>query len=1575
MTDFITTLGIGVDSRQVRNAERDLDRLSGQANQTVRTMGGLTTAVGLLASTLSTGSVLRYSDTWTGLQNQLQDVTNSTQELTRVTASLDAVAEETRSGLVSTAGLYSRLSRASTELGLSEERLLNVTGTINQAFALSGATATEASNAIVQLSQGLAAGALRGDEFNSVAEQAPEIMRAIATETELSIGQLREFAATGGITAEIVVNALENAADSIENRFSKSVATFSQQTQRANDNLLEFVGTSSSVQNISDAAGESLVSLSENLDTLADSAKIIGSIAVGYAAVNTAIKAATAAQIAFNAASTANPLGIVVKGLLVAGTALATYKIAAEATTKSIDGLTTAFDGNSAAIDKNADILTLGTKEAVNAAIAATELQKVAVMENNAAQLELIKTLTTQRDLYATTEAAQLSYNLSIANAARDIQTAKDEVEAYDKRIGRLKDRLKELSTQNTKTTKSTDKLTAAQKRALQIFEATRTPQERFNALIKEYDGLLSAAEITQDTYNRAVKDAAEVVTDFNTAQADELARLNDTTSALDAQQKSAENLAAQYDKLGQSIVSAVRAGDFAKLATMGDASLSSGVGSALKKGVSGASVSDIATAFSSGLGTGTAGATAAFNSFATGQVGQAIGLSTATTGAQMASQYGLTTGVAAGGTTLTSAGSFVQGGIANAGAGAAGSLVAGALGLGSGNAVQDTVLGTGGQFIGAALGGPIGAAIGSFLGTAISGLFGGKPSDKTQSFGLDLATGGQYATEQFTGDKFSQQSRDIADAAGAVAGTFVAALSAETGKEIEGQLAFIAGERDGLRIQLDGVITDTTSSAEEFLNLAQIAVADAFEINTEFFQGLTKDGEQLGDAYIRTNAQLDIAQMAAEKLGLQFAGAGEQGLTLADGLATAFGGLVSLTAGLEAYYQTVFSAEERQDAALKEASDRADEVAKSLGLVGVSAVDTRKELRELVEAQDLTTESGAEAAAALVGLTGTIAALEDAAKAADAAYAETNTFLLANFGTELEQQAFALQLASGSIADYNAELGLSGDAYIDSRDELTDYIESLRGTGEAGRRAISELGPLAQAILDLEQAAGSVSSSNQTVSTSAGDVSVNLIDVGAIQSQLTDLRNRLSELPDLVKTAGGSVSSFNALLSATGDESYADKAAEAQLEFEKLSEELDDLPTSISQLSSELNDAKTANADAIAAAKEKKEADNAAAEAARGAASATRDLTDIVALQIRLLQTQGDEEGALALIRERELAATNDVGDGYLLQIYAAEDLARASEKAAEAQQLLVDAVGGAFDALSRAVGAEQDALRQQFDIDSESARSRITAARNALSGAQRLADQVESTIDGLRFDSIEADTMARRGAQSELRDILRTGILPDDFSQQLSVLSEPSDKLFSTSLEFQRDFFRTQNNLQTLSDLTGEQLTEEERTLRAAEAQLVELELGFQNEQERLDGILEAAQAQIDAINGVNTSVLSVAEAIEELNRVSVTSGNITKTTSGSGVSTKTDFGDGVIRVDDSRNRTGIDAQYDVIPSGPAAITSAPVVQSDDSSNKQMVQAVQEQNKLLARVVANTNVLYDSDGGSVLRVETIQQ
>jgi tape measure domain-containing protein len=228
-------------------------------------MNALKGALTGVIAAISAREIIQYADAWRGTENQLRQVTSSTTQLADVQQRLVSVAKETRSGFESTANLYARLARATQEMGLAQSDLIDLTTTINQSFAVSGATTTEAAAAITQLSQGLAAGSLRGDEFNSVAEQAPAIMRAIADSLNMTIGELREFAAEGGITAEIVVNALRDASDEIGDRFAGSVATFGQQMEVARTNLLQFVGESQGVNDVITSAGDAVVWLSERL--------------------------------------------------------------------------------------------------------------------------------------------------------------------------------------------------------------------------------------------------------------------------------------------------------------------------------------------------------------------------------------------------------------------------------------------------------------------------------------------------------------------------------------------------------------------------------------------------------------------------------------------------------------------------------------------------------------------------------------------------------------------------------------------------------------------------------------------------------------------------------------------------------------------------------------------------------------------------------------------------------------------------------------------------------------------------------------------------------------------------------------------------------------------------------------------------------------------------------------------------------------------------------------------------------------------------------------------------------------
>lgn len=277
----ITRVAVAVDSRQIKTARMELAGMQREGQRAESSMSGLARSVASIASGVSLAVTLRqvvsYTDAWQNASNQLRQVTSSTMQLSQVQDQLLAVSNETRSGFESTANLYAHLARSTTELGLAQSDLLQLTKTINQAFIASGATAQEADAAITQLSQGLAAGALRGDEFNSVSEQAPMLMRAIADSLNMTIGELREFASEGGITAEIVVNALRLASGEIEDNFSKAVLTFGQAMTVARNNILDFIGGAEGIQDLVSGASRLVILLSENI---AQTAKAIATLAL-----------------------------------------------------------------------------------------------------------------------------------------------------------------------------------------------------------------------------------------------------------------------------------------------------------------------------------------------------------------------------------------------------------------------------------------------------------------------------------------------------------------------------------------------------------------------------------------------------------------------------------------------------------------------------------------------------------------------------------------------------------------------------------------------------------------------------------------------------------------------------------------------------------------------------------------------------------------------------------------------------------------------------------------------------------------------------------------------------------------------------------------------------------------------------------------------------------------------------------------------------------------------------------------------------------------------------------------------
>ncbi|MDV7837632.1 tape measure protein, partial [Pseudomonas aeruginosa] len=93
--------------------------------------------------------------------------------------------------------LYGRISRPLKEAGRTQQDILKVTEAVSASFRVSGASAVEAENGVIQFGQALGAGALRGDEFNSVAEQAPRLMQALADGIGVPTSALKALAAEG----------------------------------------------------------------------------------------------------------------------------------------------------------------------------------------------------------------------------------------------------------------------------------------------------------------------------------------------------------------------------------------------------------------------------------------------------------------------------------------------------------------------------------------------------------------------------------------------------------------------------------------------------------------------------------------------------------------------------------------------------------------------------------------------------------------------------------------------------------------------------------------------------------------------------------------------------------------------------------------------------------------------------------------------------------------------------------------------------------------------------------------------------------------------------------------------------------------------------------------------------------------------------------------------------------------------------------------------------------------------------------------------------------------------------------
>ena len=297
-----------------RQAQQATEQFSKSQQTAAASVSGLTSKLqGLVGSYLGLQGLrglVNLSDTMASTTARLNSMNDGLQTTAELNNMIFQSAQRSRGAYQATADMVAKLGTLAGDAFGSSAEVVAFAEQINKQMVLSGASTMGAQAAMLQLTQAMSSGVLRGEELNSILEQAPTIAQAIADYLGVTTGEMRELASEGRVTAEVVKAAMFSAAEETNAKFEQMPMTWGQ------------VWTS--FQNIALKALQPVLS---GINWLSNNIEIIGPIVLGVAAAfvvytvaangaAVAAKVWTAAQAGLNAVLALNPVGIVIMAIV-----------------------------------------------------------------------------------------------------------------------------------------------------------------------------------------------------------------------------------------------------------------------------------------------------------------------------------------------------------------------------------------------------------------------------------------------------------------------------------------------------------------------------------------------------------------------------------------------------------------------------------------------------------------------------------------------------------------------------------------------------------------------------------------------------------------------------------------------------------------------------------------------------------------------------------------------------------------------------------------------------------------------------------------------------------------------------------------------------------------------------------------------------------------------------------------------------------------------------------------------------------------------------------------------------------
>ena len=215
-------------NQEIQNSSASADEL----------MNTIKRAVAAYVSIQSVGKVLSISDELVQTRSRLEMMNDGLQSTEELMNTVYESAQDARGSFADMASVVARFGNNAKDAFSSSEEVVAFANLVQKQMTIAGASTQEAANAELQLSQALGSGVLRGDELNSIFEQAPNLIQNIADYLNVPIGEIREMASEGELSADVVKAAVFAAADDINTKFESMPMTWGQMAQKMQNTAL-----------------------------------------------------------------------------------------------------------------------------------------------------------------------------------------------------------------------------------------------------------------------------------------------------------------------------------------------------------------------------------------------------------------------------------------------------------------------------------------------------------------------------------------------------------------------------------------------------------------------------------------------------------------------------------------------------------------------------------------------------------------------------------------------------------------------------------------------------------------------------------------------------------------------------------------------------------------------------------------------------------------------------------------------------------------------------------------------------------------------------------------------------------------------------------------------------------------------------------------------------------------------------------------------------------------------------------------------------------------------------------------